>query len=443
MAPGVGERQHMNQPGAAKLGYSYYVVIALMCVYTLSFMDRVLISLLVEPIRTELSLSDTEIGMLIGFGFVLFYSVMGLPFGSLADRSNRRNLIFFGIIGWSLATAGSGVVQGFGGLLLMRTLVGIGEATLSPAAMSTIADRFPVAKLGFATSIYSSGVVIGGGLAMVFGGMMAQWSLGTSLTIPLLGTYSGWRMTFLLIGLLGLPIAAILLLTVREAKRRNAAAPQPFAAIVTLMAEHRRAFAGTLIGLSSVVMANYAALLWGPAYFSRAHGLSMSEIGLILGVMNGALGLVGVLAGGMIADRFSRLGTIDAPIKVVIYSQLAQLPFLIVAFTTGNTTLAIACTAISVLFTSMIGGLQGTTIALLVAPQMRGRMMAIYLLVANLIGMGLGPLLVGILSDLFGGMIGYAIAITATCGILCGLLLLGWSRPAIRQAITAQMASAA
>lgn len=244
----------MNEPGAARLGYSYYVVIALMCVYTLSFMDRVLISLLVEPIRTELSLSDTEIGMLIGFGFVLFYSVMGLPFGSLADRSNRRNLIFFGIIGWSLATAGSSMVQGFGCLLLMRALVGIGEATLSPAAMSTIADRFPVSKLGFATSIYSSGVVIGGGLAMVFGGMMAQWSLGTSVTIPLLGTYSGWRMTFLLVGLLGLPVAAILLLTVREAERCKAAAAQPFSAIVTLMALHRRAFAGTLVGLSSVVM---------------------------------------------------------------------------------------------------------------------------------------------------------------------------------------------
>lgn len=432
----------MNEPGAARLGYSYYVVIALMCVYTLSFMDRVLISLLVEPIRTELSLSDTEIGMLIGFGFVLFYSVMGLPFGSLADRSNRRNLIFFGIIGWSLATAGSSMVQGFGCLLLMRALVGIGEATLSPAAMSTIADRFPVSKLGFATSIYSSGVVIGGGLAMVFGGMMAQWSLGTSVTIPLLGTYSGWRMTFLLVGLLGLPVAAILLLSVREAERCKAAAAQPFSAIVTLMALHRRAFAGTLVGLSSVVMANYAALLWGPAYFSRMHGLAMFEIGLALGLMNSILGLIGVLAGGMIADRFSRLGTIDAPIKVVIYSQAAQLPFLIAAFTTANTALAIACTAFSILFTSMIGGLQGTTIALLVAPQMRGRMMAIYLLVANLIGMGLGPLLVGILSDRFDGMIGYAVAITATFGTLSGLLLLGWSRPAIRKAITAQLTSA-
>ena len=409
----------MNKPANGKLGYSYYVVVALMCAYTLSFMDRVLISLLVEPIRAEFSLTDTEIGMLIGFGFVLFYSVMGLPFGSLADRSNRRNLIVLGIVGWSLATAGSGMVQGFGGLLVMRALVGIGEATLSPSAMSTIADRFPVAKLGFATSIYSSGVVIGGGLAMAFGGLMAQWSLGASIDLPLLGTYSGWRMTFLLVGLLGLPVAAILLLTVREAERRTVAPPPPFAEIARLISTHRGAFAGTLLGLSSVVMANYVALLWGPAYFTRSHGLSMSEIGLILGIMNGVLGLVGVLAGGLVADRLSMRGTIDAPVKVIIYSQLVQLPFLVIAFTTGNTILAISCTGLAVFFTSMIGGLQGTTLALLVAPQMRGRTMAIYLLVANLIGMGLGPLFVGILSDRLGGLIGPAIAITATCGTLC------------------------
>lgn len=429
----------MNSLDGRSLKYSYYVVFLLMLVYTLSFMDRVLISLLVEPISNELQISDTQIGMLIGFGFVLFYSVMGLPFGALADRFNRRNLIVLGIIGWSLATAGSGVVHGFGGLLLMRALVGIGEATLTPAAMSTIADRFPVSKLGFATSLYSSGVVIGSGLALVFGGAMAQWALGTSLTLPLLGSYSGWRMTFLLVGLLGLPVAVILMLTMREAERGYSAAPPPFAAIVTLIADHRQAFAGCLFGLSSIVMANYASLLWGPAYFNRTHGMSMSEIGLLFGAMNAGLGLTGILLGGYFADRLNRLGQVDAPVKVVLYSQIAQLPFLIIAFTASNTTLAIACTGVTMLLTSMLGGLQGATISQLVPSQMRGRMMAIYLLLANLIGMGGGPLLVGILSDQFGRMLGYAIAVTATVGTLAGAALLTWSRPAIRRAITEQI----
>lgn len=434
--------QETGEAGRGSLGYSYYVVVALMIAYTLSFMDRVLISLLVEPIRSEFDLSDTQIGMLIGFGFVLFYSVMGLPFGAMADRSNRRNLIVIGIVGWSLATAGSGMVQGFGGLLLMRALVGVGEATLSPAALSTIADRFPVSKLAFAISIYSSGVVIGGGLAMAFGGLLAQWSLGTSLSLPLLGEYSGWRLTFLLVGLAGLPVATAIWLSVREAERRIASPAPPFSAVVRLFSEHRRAFLGAFLGLASVVMANYVALLWGPAYLSRSHGLSLAETGLILGIINGGLGFAGVLSGGIIADKLSLRGTIDAPVKVIIYSQIIQLPFLVVAFTTGNLPLAAICIGIAAYFTSMIGGLQGATVSLLVAPQMRGRAMAIYLLTANMIGMGLGPLLVGILSDRFDGAIGPAIAVTAALGILCGVTTLSRSRPAIRSAITAQMAHA-
>ena len=170
--------QTAGTPKAPNLRYSYYVVLLLMLTYMLSFLDRVLISLLAEPIRAEFNLSDTEIGLLVGFGFVLFYTVLGLPFGAAADRTNRRNLIVMGLVGWSLATAGSGLVGGFGGLLAMRALVGVGEAALSPAALSTIADRFPPERPGFAISLYSSGIIrrvscSAGGPAMGFGGMIA------------------------------------------------------------------------------------------------------------------------------------------------------------------------------------------------------------------------------------------------------------------------------
>src|SRR5690606_24532868 len=138
----------LSTAARSRPAYAVYVVLVLMVAYMLSFMDRVLISLMIDPIRSELGLGDTQVGLLVGFGFVLLYSIMGVPFGSIADNGNRRNLMVGGVLGWSAATALSGFAGGFLSLLAARAMVGIGEATLSPAAYSTIADRFEKRKLG-------------------------------------------------------------------------------------------------------------------------------------------------------------------------------------------------------------------------------------------------------------------------------------------------------
>jgi len=148
-----------------KPAYSWYVVAVLMVAYMLSLMDRVLLGFLIEPVRMDLGLSDTQIGLLLGFGFVMFYSVLGVPLGALADRSNRRNLIVAGLVVWTLATAGTGFAGGFAAILFARTMVGAGEAALSPCAVSTIGDSFPRHKVGFALSIYSIGGAVGIGVA--------------------------------------------------------------------------------------------------------------------------------------------------------------------------------------------------------------------------------------------------------------------------------------
>jgi len=426
---------------ASGLGYSYYVVLLLMLTYILSFLDRVLISLLAEPIRAEFDLGDTEIGLLVGFGFVLFYTVLGLPFGAAADRTNRRNLIVMGLVGWSLATAGTGLVSGFGGLLLMRALVGVGEATLSPAALSTIADRFPPERLGFAISLYSSGVVLGGGLAMGFGGTIAEWAARTSIDIPGWGPIGDWRLAMLLVGLLGIPLAVLLLATMREAPRGTRLAEVPrMAVLLATMRANAAAFATVFGGFGCLVIAGYIPMLWGPSLLARAHGLSAPEIGMALGIIVGLCGFAGVLIGGLVSDRMARRGIANAPVLLVLMTLPLQILSFGGAYLLADTRTVLILLGLGVFLSSMLGGLQATTVQLLTPATMRGRAMAMYLLVVTLLGMGLGPLIVGLLSDHVFAALPAALATVSTVSLTLAAAILWAGRNAVRQSILAMRA---
>ncbi len=203
------------------LGYAWYVVIVLTAIYMLSFVDRQILSLLVGPIKRDLAISDTRIGLLQGLSFALFYTVMGLPLGRAADKRNRRNLIAGCVLVWSLFTGLCSVAKSFWTLFLTRIGVGVGEAGLSPAAYSMLADYFPSERLGVAISIYYMGVFLGSGAALLVGGSIVDALVRSPLiTLPLLGTIASWRVTFLLVGLPGLVFAA-LVYTVREPLRRD------------------------------------------------------------------------------------------------------------------------------------------------------------------------------------------------------------------------------
>lgn len=427
---------------SSKLAYSYYVVLLLMFAYMLSFLDRVLISLLVEPIRTEFALNDTQVGLLIGFSFVLFYTILGIPFGAAADRTNRRNLIVFGLIGWSLATAGSGLVSGFGGLLLMRALVGVGEATLSPAALSTIADRFPPERLGFAISIYSSGVVLGGGIAMGFGGLVVEWAEKTSVVLPGWGVIEGWRLAMLLVGLLGLPFALLLLTTMREAPRDAAGKGQVpgMGALIAMMRQNSAAFATVFIGYGFAVVSAYIPLLWGPALLAREHGLTPAEIGLSLGIIFGVCGLVGVLTGGVLSDRLTRRGIVNAPLLIVLATLPPQILLLGTAYLSEDPRLVLILLGLGTFLSSVLGGLQATTVQLLTPATMRGRAIAMYLLVVTLLGMGLGPLAVGLLSDQVFGALPKSLAVVSTVSLTTAAIILWAGRSAVKRSIVAARA---
>lgn len=418
--------------------YAVYVVLVLMVAYMLSFMDRVLISLMIEPIRTELGLGDTQVGLLVGFGFVLLYSVMGIPFGSLADSSNRRNLMVFGVLGWSAATAASGFAGGFASLLAARAMVGIGEATLSPAAYSTIADRFEKKRLGFAVSLYNMGVSLGGGVAMLFGGVLVAWAMKTNVALPW-GELTGWRLAFVAVGLLGAPLAVLMLLTVREAaRRRGAAKAPPLSALWALAMRHKAAFGGVVIGYSIIVIAAYGAMLWAPVHFARAHGMNPAQLGLAFGIIIGLFGTIGLAIGGLLSDRSAKRGHPEAPVRIVLASAILQFPLMMGAYLVSDTTLALSLAAAGMATVSTIGGLQAGTLQILTPASMRGRMTAIYLLVANMAGMGLGPLIIGFISEhMFDGptSLGKALALVTAVSLSLGIALLLITRKAIIAAV--------
>lgn len=435
-----------SEPAAGgSLAYSYYVVVLLSVAYMLSFMDRVLISLLIGPIKAEFGLNDTQIGALIGFGFVVFYSVLGLPFGALADRTNRKKLILAGLIAWSAATSASGLVAGFAGLLAMRAMVGVGEATLSPSAYSTIADRFPPQRLGLAIAIYAAGVSLGGGLAMMFGGLLVEWAASAQMALPLVGTLHGWRLAMFVVGLLGLPLALVLALTMREAPRKTRAAAPPMAALFRHIGRHPAALIGALTAFSLANVANYVVFLWGAPLFMRVHELDARTTGLILGAIVGIFGSLGMVLSGIGSDRLVGRGIVDGPVRVTFWTLIAQVPLMPAAFLVGDATLAFALMVPVMVLTTAASSVQATALQLMTPARMRGRMIALYLLVVTLVGMGLGPLMIGILSDrVFTAQdgLGESMAVVAFAGLVSAAILLFLCRGQIR-ALMAEQRNAA
>ena len=237
-----------------------------------SFVDRQVITLLVQPIRQDLGINDTQISLLMGFAFAIFYVLMGVPIARLSDRYNRRNIIAAGIFLWSLATAACGLAKNFTHLFLARIGVGVGEATLTPAAYSMIADYFPKEKLGRALGVYSTGVYLGAGVATVAGGAAVKLiSQANPVELPLLGTVAPWQMTFMVVGLPGLLLVLVMMLSIREPARKDvneridsAAGAVPIREVLAFIWKNRGTFGSIFIGYAFGGMAFYRFLFWMP-----------------------------------------------------------------------------------------------------------------------------------------------------------------------------------
>jgi MFS family permease len=415
----------------ASTRYGYYVVACLMLASAFSFLDRLVLSLLIDPIRADMNLSDSEVSLLAGLAFASCYVIFAFGFGRWVDTRSRRNAIVLGISLWSLATALCGTARGYWQLFAARMGVGVGEASLNPAAYSMIPDYFPVERRGIAMSIFACGASLGGGLAILAGGLVVQWALATRPSLPLLGEVAPWQFVFVAVGLPGLLVALLIWLTVREPRRALTAADKAEAPALSEVTDfvrtHWRAIVPMFLGYGFFAMNGYAFQLWGPAYFMRLHALTPADVGLIFGLGYGVGGTIAILLGGAVSDALARRGRIEAPALVSLGAAVLQVPCFLTAYLSGSTTLAIAGFVGGIFAASLVGGLQAAMVQSLAPNRMRGLLAALFGATVNLMGLGIAPTLTAGLSDgVFGGPlgIGYALATTTVLAMAAALTLL-------------------
>lgn len=424
--------------------YAWYVVAVLMLAAVSSFVDRQILNLLVGPIRRDLQISDTAMSLLMGFSFAIFYTILGLPIGRLADTKSRRLIIAVGIAFWSLMTAVCGIVQSYGQLFLARVGVGIGEATLSPSAHSLIADYFPKEKLATAFSVYTTGIYIGSGMAFLLGGLVIAFaSEQGTVDVPLIGTIFNWQVIFFYIGLPGLLIAA-LALTIREPLRRGSLLIKGATAAVSIrdVAAHIRANWKTFfchnIGYSFFIMAGYGGAAWIPTFFIRTYEWTAPQVGLVYGLSIMIFGTIGVLLGGLYSDRLSAKGYTDARLRVGIFAALGLIVSSILMTLAPTGWMAAAMLIPANLCATFPIGAAAAAIQPIVPNQMRAQAMAVYLFIQNLLGLGIGPTLVAVVTDyVFGydGAVRYSILIINVMALSIAAVILWLGLASYRNSI--------
>lgn len=374
----------------------------LLTVYVFNFLDRQIVTILAEPIKRDLGLSDTQLGLMTGLAFALFYAVLGIPIARYADRphSNRVGLISASLVVWSAMTALCGVAQNFGQLLLARIGVGVGEAGCTPAAHSLISDMVPVERRASAIAFYGLGISIGSLVGMILGGFLAD-------TI-------GWRRAFLFVGAPGVLLAAFVWFALRDPRRgsiamalraRAPAVPQLSARAALAEVFGSRAFVLLAIAGGLVAFLGYGKGVWAAIFFMRTHGLSTGETGLWLGLVAGVATLVGTWSGGWLADHFGRHDRRHMLTAPAIGLAVAA-PMLFLAYDATDWRVALALLAVPTILNALYYGPTYAIVQQLVRPQARAMATAIMVFAQNLIGLGLGPLFFGMMSDYLKPMAG-------------------------------------
>ena len=387
--------------GSLRAGW--YAVGVLWLGYICSFVDRQVLALLVEPIKAALQIADTQVSLLQGLAFGLFYAIMGLPCGRLVDRYSRRVVIAGGVALWSLATVACGFATGFWMLFAARMLVGVGEATLSPGALSLLSDHFPREKRVLPISLYVSAGSFGGGLAMIAGGAAIAWTASHPYLLPGGTVLEGWRATFVLVGLPGLLVAA-LLLTVREPVRRNEGGTSPrgahtWSAAWDFMAERRGLFLRHYGAFALFAWLSYAMLSWAPTYFIRVHGWTLPEAGWRFGIVYLVAGSGGAVCGGVFSAWLRRREAVDANLRSAAWGVTAIVPAVVAAPLMSNPWLALALLGVAIFFTSFPSGASLTAISEVTPGALRGQVSAVYYLVMSFVGLAAGPLSVALCTD--------------------------------------------
>ncbi|GFE79831.1 MFS transporter [Steroidobacter agaridevorans] len=425
----------------------WYAVFVLALLYLVSILDRFIITLLVDPIKRDLGISDVQFGMLHGLAFALTFSLFGLILGTLADRFSRRWVIFAGVAVWSLATAACGLAQRFWHMLVARVGVGVGEAALNPCATSMITDLFPRERLTTAMAIYGLGATLGSGCAYFFGGVIVDLVAHTeTIVVPVLGTMRSWQAVFLIVGLPGL-LLGFLIFTLPEPVRRGLRSAgqslswsKAYGDLLKFIGQRQRFFLChyTAFAFASAVVAGCGT--WYPAHMGRTFAWGPSQIGLALGVTLTTAGIASQVIGGRAIDAMFRRGVRDAQLRWYAGCMLVATPAGIVAMTSTNPWIFLACLCLFLTAVSSLPTCASTALNLVTPNELRGTGIAFFSGTAGLIGAAAGPMLIAVFAEMFftgaeGRGIGFGMAtlIAICCPLGAVFLALGFR--AMREAV--------
>jgi MFS family permease len=442
----------MNSPDSVqdvpypRPAYAWYVVVILLLAYILAFVDREIIAQLVPAIKKTLAVSDTQMSLILGGAFAIFYCFCGIPLAWLADRGNRRWLIFGGVTLWSVMTCACGLAGSYMQLFLARVGVGAGEGALNPPALSLLKDYFPKERLGRAIGLYTAGVSSGSGLAFIIGGLLYPQVVARGpQTWPLMGSLEPWQQMFVYVGLPGL-VVAVLILTIREPVRRESLNPAVRIAaasiwqVLPFLFKRWRSFIVLFLALSVLAIMAYGIGLWIPAFLGRSYGLSDAQVGHYIqlrGVVAIIFGLIGVVGGGWLCDVFQRRFD-DGYVRVCLIA------FVFMGIGYGTFTLMPTPElAILMLIPATLGAAAPTAagaaaVITIAPPHMRAQITALYYLVLNFVGLFVGPTAIALVTDYYfkdESKIRYSMWIVATTFSIIGILLLLYNRRHFRTAV--------
>ncbi len=383
---------------------AWWALILLTATYTFSFVDRQIINLLVDPIRNDLSLTDSEVSFLQGLAFVMPYVLLSIPIGRIVDRANRIRVLVIGILVWTVSCVSCGLARNFWQLSVARVGVGAGEASVTPASWSLLADYFPEEKRALPVSLFLMGPYLGAGLSLILGAEVIAWASGLgTVSLPLIGALAPWQLTFMLVALPGLCMALLLpLLTepVRSERLTSGNEAMSWRAARDFIWPRRGLFGAFLLGAPFVVLVLYALQAWVPSLLIRVHGLEIVQAGRYYGAIALLAGSAGVLSGPVMSRYLARRGHGGrAPLLTALFSTLLLIPILVAAGLVTSITWALILITLASYWVTFPLALFATGLQNASPNELRGLMAGCYVLSTNLVGLALGPASVALISD--------------------------------------------
>ncbi|HEV8658174.1 MAG TPA: MFS transporter [Thermoanaerobaculia bacterium] len=367
--------------------YSWYALAVLTTVYVLNFLDRTLIYILFTPIKKEMAFTDLELALLGTTSFVIFYTLLGIPFGRLADRTVRKNLIGAGLAVWSLFSGLTGFADNFWTLFLCRVMVGVGEATLGPAALSLLSDYFPPRMRATIQSIYASGIAIGGGLAFFLGGWIGQ--------------YFGWRWAFYLLGFPGLVLAVLVFLLREQPRGRTESTAPAYTANDWKILFRSVPLRYLYLGYALFALSSNSLGIWVPTFFIRVHHMSLMLIGTAAGILSIVVGIPVMILGGYYSDRFSRAFS-GGRMAFTACAALASIPLWVALLFSNNLVVLLMLNVVLYGLALMWVGPAAADVHDIAGPHLRGLGIGIFFSTVNLVAYGIGAPVIGKLNDILG-----------------------------------------